>query len=167
MDDQELYKLAASKADKGEVRVETYPKLPRGLHTVLIKTATLEKNEDTSRSLTLVGQVMDSSPENGEQFQVRINLTYKDGKKNERGLAVAAGLIQAAKAAGTSISYNFVLSDPVKGVAWLDLETYLKNGEVRQNQVIHWGEKEPPKAAPPKQAEAAPASSMPHVDAPF
>ena len=160
MDDQELFRAAELKADKGEIRVETFTKIPRGLHTVIIDSASLEKNEDTSRSITIVGQINDSSPENEQRFQVRINLTYKDGKKNERGLAVAAGLIRAAKGAGVPLSYNFNLSSPVSAVAWLDLEGYYKNGDLRHNQVIHWGEKEPAKAVSPKQsANSAPTST--------
>ena len=163
MDDQELFNDIVKDAEEGHVRSITYTPLPRALHKFTIVNSKLEKNKDGSRTIVIVGVIGDESPETGHSFRVQQMVVNKDGKKMASGMALAAGLFVAAKAASLIPSAFAGNMEGCPCVGWLDIDSYQKADKVYHNQVLFWGSEEPPKIVS-KSANKSVASSD---DAPF
>ena len=155
MDDIELFKELSAQAEAGDIRAVSYPPLPRGLHTITVKSVKLDKRDDTSRIISIIGEVTDESPENGQEFRAQSMLLTKDGKKITQGMAFAAGIIAAAKAAGIALSPTFGNATGAKGVCWLDVDSYTKAGKTNFTQQVYWGSEEPPKTSKPASTTTA------------
>lgn len=162
MDDIELFKELSAQADAGNIRAVTYPVIPRGLHTITVKSAKLDKRDDSSRFIVLVGEITDDSPENGQEFRSQAMLLTKDGKKITQGMAFAAGIIAAAKASSIALSPTFGNATGAKGVCWLDVDSYQSKGNTVFTQQVCWGSEEPPKTSKP----AATTTASPTGDQP-
>ena len=147
MDDIELFKHITAEADAGNIRSLTYTVHPRGLHKVTLKSAKLEKRDDSSRFIVLIGTITDDSPENGLDFRSQSMLLTKDGKKIMQGIAFAAGIIAAAKAHGATLTASFGGVEGVKADCWLDVDSYTKAGTTYATQQVYWGTEEPPKTS--------------------
>lgn len=162
MDDGELFKDITKQADEGNVRAIVYNPLPRALHKFKIVSSKLDKNTDGSRTIIIVGLIADDTPENGESFRVQQMVVNKDGKKMQSGMALAAGLFAAAKAAGQQPTAYAGNLEGVEGIGWLDIDSYTRGDKTYFNQVLFWGSEEPPKTS-----KAASNKSSHTEDAPF
>lgn len=145
MDDQELFNDIKKDADEGHTRSIIFNPLPRALHTFTVVSSKLEKNKDGSRTLAIVANITDESPEKGLSFRVQQMVVNKEGKKMASGMAMAAGLFAAAKVANMIPSAFAGNLEGCTGTGWLDIDSYSKSDKVYHNQVLFWGSEEPPK----------------------